>query len=210
MSTRRHRPDRTSIRADGLIWADTTPDHPTLTPAMRHHAGRGVARTTYTTAHHPTWGSKVSGYLLTKAVAAGLMLVAALARGAGAAGPNRPPSGVVPPIVAACSSHSRGAPRRRPEAVSFLYILTKSNPRSWLVRGAWILGAFAAIVAVWGLIGIADAGGARSRSSCHRRPCSPRGRRYTAFLFGQCEGRDLWQTPLLLPILLAQAVAAAA
>ena len=29
---------------------------------------------------------------------------------------------------------------------------------------------------------------------------------YTAFLFGQCEGRDLWQTPLLLPTLLAQAV----
>jgi hypothetical protein len=31
---------------------------------------------------------------------------------------------------------------------------------------------------------------------------------YTAFLFGQCEGRDLWQTPLLLPMLLAQAVVA--
>jgi Ni/Fe-hydrogenase subunit HybB-like protein len=27
-------------------------------------------------------------------------------------------------------------------------------------------------------------------------------------LFGQCEGRDLWQTPLLLPTLLAQAVTA--
>jgi XapX domain-containing protein len=27
-------------------------------------------------------------------------------------------------------------------------------------------------------------------------------------LFGQCEGRDLWQTPLLLPVLLAQAVTA--
>ena len=31
---------------------------------------------------------------------------------------------------------------------------------------------------------------------------------YTAFLFGQCEGRDLWQSPLLLPTLLAQAVVA--
>jgi hypothetical protein len=31
---------------------------------------------------------------------------------------------------------------------------------------------------------------------------------YTAFLFGQCEGRDLWQEPLLLPVLLAQAVVA--
>jgi Ni/Fe-hydrogenase subunit HybB-like protein len=33
---------------------------------------------------------------------------------------------------------------------------------------------------------------------------------YTAFLFAQCEGRDLWQTPLLLPALLAQAVVAGA
>ncbi len=33
---------------------------------------------------------------------------------------------------------------------------------------------------------------------------------YTAFLFAQCEGRDLWQTPLLLPLLLARAVVAGA
>ena len=31
---------------------------------------------------------------------------------------------------------------------------------------------------------------------------------YTALLFGQCEGRDLWQEPLLLPVLLTQAVVA--
>ena len=33
---------------------------------------------------------------------------------------------------------------------------------------------------------------------------------YTAMLFAQCEGRDLWQTPLLLPLLLARAVVAGA
>jgi len=31
---------------------------------------------------------------------------------------------------------------------------------------------------------------------------------YTAFLFGQAEGRDFWQSPLLLPILLVQAIIA--
>jgi Ni/Fe-hydrogenase subunit HybB-like protein len=31
---------------------------------------------------------------------------------------------------------------------------------------------------------------------------------YTAFLFGQAEGRDFWQSPLLLPILLVQALVA--
>ena len=33
---------------------------------------------------------------------------------------------------------------------------------------------------------------------------------YTAYLFAQCEGRDLWQTPLLLPMLLTQAATAGA
>ncbi|HEU0002422.1 MAG TPA: NrfD/PsrC family molybdoenzyme membrane anchor subunit, partial [Ktedonobacteraceae bacterium] len=33
---------------------------------------------------------------------------------------------------------------------------------------------------------------------------------YTAFLFGQAEGRDFWQSPLLLPILLVQALFAGA
>jgi Ni/Fe-hydrogenase subunit HybB-like protein len=33
---------------------------------------------------------------------------------------------------------------------------------------------------------------------------------YSAFLFAQCEGRDFWQSPLLLPHLLAQAVVAGA
>ena len=33
---------------------------------------------------------------------------------------------------------------------------------------------------------------------------------YTAFLFGQAEGRDFWQSPLLLPMLLVQAVIAGA
>ena len=200
-------PTRTSIRADGLIWADTTPDHPTLTPAMEHHAGRGViARTTYTTAHHPTWGSKVSGYLVTKAVAAGLMLVAALLVVLGH-GSEQAAVGVVPPIVAGVFVALTGAllvgDLKQPGR--FLYILTKSNPRSWLVRGAWILGAFAAIVAVWGLIGIADAGDALRVLALPTALLAAAVAGYTAFLFGQCEGRDLWQTPLLLPILLAQA-----
>ena len=33
---------------------------------------------------------------------------------------------------------------------------------------------------------------------------------YSAFLFGQAEGRDFWQSPLLLPHLLAAALAAGA
>ncbi len=203
-------PTRTAIRNDGLIWADTTPDHPTLTPTMQAHAGPGiVARTTYTTAHHLTWQSKVSGYLVTKAIAAGLMLFAALFVAMGH-GSEQAAVGVVPPVLAGVFTAITGAlliaDLKQPSR--FLFILTKSNTRSWLVRGAWILGAFAAVVAVWGLAGIADAGGVLAVLALPTAVLAAAVAGYTAFLFGQCEGRDLWQTPLLLPILLAQAVVA--
>ena len=32
---------------------------------------------------------------------------------------------------------------RRPER--FYYLITRGNRRSWLVKGAWVLGAFAAV-----------------------------------------------------------------
>jgi Fe-S-cluster-containing dehydrogenase component/formate-dependent nitrite reductase membrane component NrfD len=203
-------PTRSRISSDGMIWADTTPDHSTISDVMAGHSGTGVvARTAYTTAHHMTWKSKVSGYLVTKAIAAGVMLIAALLVVLGHAG-NQAAVGVVPPVAAGIFTAVTGLlliiDLKQP--TRFLYILTRSNTSSWLVRGAWILGAFAAIVALWGLFGIADAGGPLKVLALPVSLLAVAVAGYTAFLFGQCEGRDLWQTPLLLPILLAQAVVA--
>ena len=203
-------PTRTMIKQDGMIWADTTPDHPTITPLMEEHSGPGVvARTTYTTAHHMTWKSKVSGYLVTKAIAAGLMLVASLLVVLGH-GDDQAAVGVVPAVLAGVFTAITGAllvaDLKQPGR--FLFILTKSNTKSWLVRGAWILGAFAALVGLWGLMGILDQGGALPILAAPVSLLAAGVAGYTAFLFGQCEGRDLWQTPLLLPILLAQACVA--
>jgi Fe-S-cluster-containing dehydrogenase component/formate-dependent nitrite reductase membrane component NrfD len=203
-------PTRSMIRGDGMIWAETTPDHSTITPAMAEHAAHGVvARTTYTTAHHMTWKSKVSGYLVTKAIAAGLMLFAALLTVLGH-GSAQAAVGVWPAVLAGVFVAITGAllvgDLKQPGR--FLYILTKSNTESWLVRGAWILGAFAAVVALWGLLGLLDLGGAFPWLALPVALLATGVAGYTAFLFGQCEGRDLWQTPLLLPILLAQAVVA--
>ena len=205
-------PTRTMIAGDGMIWADTTPDHPTITPVMAAHSGTGVvARTAYTTTHHMTWKSKVSGYLVTKAIAAGLMLIASLLVVMGH-GSDQAAVGVVPPVLAGVFTAVTGvlliADLKQPGR--FLFILTKSNTSSWLVRGAWILGAFATLVGLWGLFGIADAGGPLRWLALPVSLLAAGVAGYTAFLFGQCEGRDLWQTPLLLPILLAQAVVAGA
>ena len=198
-------PLRTAIAADGMIWADTTPQHPTAEPEDRGV----VARTAYTTAHQTTWKAKVSSYLVTKAVAAGVMAVAALLALLGHGG-SQAAVGVMPPLVAGFFLAVTGGllvgDLRRPER--FYYLLTRSNRRSWLVKGAWVLGAFAAVCGAWFVAGAAGSGGALVGLAVPAAVLAAATAGYTAFLFGQCEGRDLWQSPLLLPTLLAQAAAA--
>ena len=198
-------PLRTAIAPDGMIWADTTPQHPTAEPD-----GHGtVARTAYTTAHQMTWKAKVSSYLVTKAVAAGVMAVAALLVLLGH-GAEQAAVGVMPPVVAGFFLAVTGGllvgDLRRPER--FYYLLTRGNRRSWLVKGAWVLGAFAAVCAAWFVAGAAGSAGALTGLAVPAVVLAAATAGYTAFLFGQCEGRDLWQTPLLLPTLLAQAAVA--
>ena len=77
-------PTRTAIANDGMIWADTDHRAPTrrTTRRSRSRSVRSrpflhgvVARTAYTTDHHMmTWKEKVSGYLLTKGISAGLVI----------------------------------------------------------------------------------------------------------------------------------------
>ena len=198
-------PLRTAIATDGMIWADTTPQHPTADPD-----GPGtVARTTYTTAHEMTWKAKVSSYLVTKAVAAGVMAVAALLALLGHGG-SQAAVGVMPPLVAGFFLAVTGAllvgDLKRPER--FYYLLTRSNRRSWLVRGAWVLGAFAVVCGAWLVAGAVGSAGALQALAVPAVLLAAATAGYTAFLFAQCEGRDLWQTPLLLPTLLAQAATA--
>ena len=148
-------PLASAIAADGLIWADTTPAHSTPTPvaltaAPSRDDGADMARTVYTTQHKPTWGSMVSGYLVTKAIAAGVMLVASLQVMLGH-GSEQAAVGVVPPMVAGAFLVLTGAllvgdlkqPRR------FHYLLTRGNRTSWLVKGAYVLAGFAACLAAW-------------------------------------------------------------
>ncbi len=208
-------PLASAIAPDGMIWSDTHDDHPTPSPvalaAAPRQDGGDTARTVYTTRHPAVWGSMVSGYLVTKAIAAGVMLVAALLTVLGH-GDDRVAVGVVPPMLAGAFLVLTGAllvgdlkqPRR------FHYLLTRGNRSSWLVKGAWVLGGFAAMCAAWWVAGLAGAGGVLPVLVPPTVLLALGTAGYTAFLFGQCEGRDLWQEPLLLPMLLVQALVAGA
>jgi formate-dependent nitrite reductase membrane component NrfD len=95
---------------------------------------------------------------------------------------------------------------KRPDR--FHYILFKGNPRSWLVWGAWILLAYGAVAALWLAAGVTGQAGVLRALALPAIALAAAAAGYSAFLFGQAEGRDFWQSPLHLPHLLAGAVVA--
>jgi formate-dependent nitrite reductase membrane component NrfD len=97
----------------------------------------------------------------------------------------------------------------------FYTILTRPQWKSWLTRGAFILIGFTIIAGLWFLI----EGAAfltlipTSLAAAMRLPLLGLGlitaigsAIYTAYLFGQAEGRDLWQSTLLPAHLALQAL----
>ena len=88
----------------------------------------------------------------------------------------------------------------------FLRVVFTPQSKSWLARGAFILMAYSGL---GGLFWIAAVLGFSTVTSALLWPTVLLGFMaaiYTAFLFGQCEGRDLWQTPLLPAHLIVQAL----
>jgi Fe-S-cluster-containing dehydrogenase component/formate-dependent nitrite reductase membrane component NrfD len=158
--------------------------------------------------HHPVpWGWRVALYLWTKGIAAGALLVPCLLTGFGLT-QDLPLLGVWAPLVAlmfnAITAALLVADLKRPDR--FYYILTRGNWDSWLVRGAYILGAHAATSTLWLILAWLQAGSLLRWLAWPGALVALAAAGYTAFLFGQAEGRDLWQSPLFLWHLLAQAI----
>ena len=90
----------------------------------------------------------------------------------------------------------------------FHYILTRGNRSSWLVWGAVILMAYGAVGAAWLLAALAGSLGVLQLLAIPVIGLGAASAGYSAFLFRQAEGRDFWQSPLLLPQLLVAALMA--
>jgi Fe-S-cluster-containing dehydrogenase component/formate-dependent nitrite reductase membrane component NrfD len=171
---------------------------------------RALARTVYDVAHPARpWGGKVSSYLWTKSVSAGAMLVAGVSMLSGLASGNAL-AGRIAPVIAlvflALTTALLVADLKRPER--FLYLLFKPNWRSWLVWGGWILIAYGGVVTLWLLAALAGRPQALVWLAVPVTLLAASTAGYSAFLFGQAEGRDFWQSPLTLPHLLVAALAA--
>jgi Fe-S-cluster-containing dehydrogenase component/formate-dependent nitrite reductase membrane component NrfD len=167
---------------------------------------RKGSRTTLNTAHPRPWGWKVVTYLWTKGLGAGALVVAALAAilsiDFGVLGDY------VAPALAIFGAATTGAllvlDLKRPER--FMYLFLKPNYSSWLVLGGYVLTLFTGGALLWILAAALDIGWAVTTLAWLAIPASALMAGYTAFLFGQAEGRDLWQSPVLFWHLQAQAV----
>lgn len=157
------------------------------------------------------WDWEVVGYLWTKSIGAGVLFLPLLLNVLGLMPLRlRLEKGIA--LAALLFLALTGAllvkdldqPRR------FLSVLLRPQWRSWLVRGAYILAAFGVCVTAWALhlfFGQGPVAGLRVALVLLGALTAV----YTAFLFAQAKGRDLWQSALLpLHMLVASAMTGSA
>jgi ferredoxin/formate-dependent nitrite reductase membrane component NrfD len=177
-----------AVSGDAYLYSEVDPSQAEKLAPLAEEA---TARAMHDVAHPAPWGWRVSSYFLTKGVAAGAMMLAF--------------GGAVAGLVALAGIAATGAflvwDLKRPERFANLFF--KPQWRSWLALGAQCINVAALVALAYTMFGgdvlrwlMVPAGAALAG--------------YTALLFNQCEGRDLWQSRWLLPHTLVNALLAGA
>ena len=164
-------------------------------------------RTVLDAGHKVQWGWPVALYLVTKGLGAGASILApflALLGVAEGSFAERWLPELLALVFTGITTFLLVEDLHRP--MKFLTLLTRPNTRSWLVKGAWILMAFSGVTSAILAAQWFELHGVVSALRWLNVPLGLAAAGYTAYLFGQCEGRDLWQSRLLLPHLIAQAL----
>ena len=151
-------------------------------------------------------------YTWTKSIAAGGFAVPAVLAMAGFLGWDNPAVRWAAPALALALLAVTGvlliADLKHP--ARFYLIFTRRQWRSWLVRGAFVIGGYSGVVALYLLAAVAGQTAARQVLAWIAVPLAVATACYTAYLFAQARARDLWQSPLLAPHLAVQATLAGA
>ncbi len=207
--------DPSLTRADGgYLWSNVKASPQVDAQYWEALQAKADARTTYDVPRKSLWGWKVSTYLFTKSLASGIFLASAiLFRGWGQVGGLTPvtaawSAGIALIFLVATALLLIGD-LKRPER--FLYMLTRPNWDSWLVKGGVILTIYGALLLAWLLMCAYDwlpGSGLRSLMALATGAFAALTAMYTAWLFRQAKGRALWLWEPLTGHLFAQAVVA--
>jgi formate-dependent nitrite reductase membrane component NrfD len=192
-----------------FLWSEQ-PALPDTVVSGNPHFGNSSAAALlcYDIAHAMPWDWRVSLYTWTKGSAAGAYLVALLLVLTGFLPADHALWRWLAPLLSGTMLAVTGGlllwDLEHPER--FLLIFTRPQWRSWLVRGAFIITGYGLVLLLHCL---ASWGGALRLHYWLMIPGLPLATLtavYTAYLFAQAKGRDLWQNPLLPPHLLLQAL----
>lgn len=157
------------------------------------------------------WGWQVSAYLWTKSIAAGACFLPLVARTCGAQVPAwLEMTGLFAALIflgltGLLLMWDLDQPQR------FLYVLLRPQWRSWLVKGAYIIVGFSALLPIEILLrGGGYKGGWELVVRIGLIVLAALAAVYTAFLFAQARGRDFWQSPALPVHMLTHSLTAGA
>ncbi len=202
-----------SVRSTTTIWGTRPSDAVDDVEKIDawNDAPRGTARRTYDIAqrHAASWGWKVSAYLFTKSIAAGVILIPALLSlfGSHEAAESLLSVGYTAALVAlGITGALLVADLKRPER--FLWVLLRPQWKSWLVRGAYGITAYGGFLTYGWLFGLnleTVLGKSLLQIGAVLAAFTAA---YSGWLFGQAKGRDMWQSPMVPLHLLVQAVLA--
>jgi Ni/Fe-hydrogenase subunit HybB-like protein len=203
-------------RPDGglFAWATQGPPHPQrVAPGNPGRpSSSAAALLSYDIPHRAPWDWRVSLYTWTKSIAAGAFMVPVLLALTGYLTWHNAAVRWAAPSLALAFMGLTGAiliaDLKHP--MRFYLIFTRRRWRSWLVRGAFIIGGYGGLVAVYLLAVLAGELTAWKVLAVAGLPLALATAVYTAYLFAQAKARDLWQSPLLAPHLAVQAVLAGA
>ncbi|MBV8202768.1 MAG: polysulfide reductase NrfD, partial [Acidobacteria bacterium] len=187
--------------------ATSRPSYPSYPGSLGSGNSAAAAVLAYDVSHTMPWDWRVSLYTLTKGIAAGVYLVALLLMALGRLSAASPVWLYAVPVLGGFFLAVTGAlliwdlehPGR------FYLIFTRAQWRSWLVRGAFLIGGYALVLALHLLAALAGRPELARPLIWLGLPLSLLTAVYTAYLFAQAKARDLWQSPLLPPHLVVQA-----
>lgn len=194
-----------AVRPEGglYMWSEQPAGHQAVGSGRRGGPANSSAAAVlaYDVSHRAPWDWRVSAYTWTKGLAAGVYL-AGLMVGAWGMWP------VVTPLLAGIFLALTGLilildlehPTR------FVLIFLRPQWRSWLVRGSVIITLYGLVLAAHFMLGVAGQVQATRVLAFAGAPLAVLTAVYTAYLFAQARARDLWQSPLLPPHMLVQAL----
>lgn len=179
-------------------------------PGKRNTSAAAVLA--YDVPHRMPWDWRLSLYTWTKGIASGAYLLPLFFVLFGVISATSPLWRWAAPLIAGLFLAITGviliADLEHPER--FYLIFTRPQWKSWLVRGAFIIAGYTAVLVLHFFASFPETAGKPIQSALIvlGLPLSILTAVYTAYLFAQAKARDLWQSALLPPHLLVQALLA--